>query len=203
MFDEQLRTTKERVTARLVAKIVARVTVSPTFVSFVGLLFGLGAAFAAAKGSMFASVALWVANRACDGLDGELARAQQRSSRFGGYVDLLFDVIVYAAVPFGIAWHIDTRSIWIAYGFIVSTFYVNTLSWNVISTLTSGDDNTKAPRRRTAVAMPSGLIEGAETIVAYIVFLLLPTRSAVLFTVFAILVAVTITQRTWWAFRHL
>ncbi len=218
MFDERLRGTKERVTARF----AANKSVSPLAVSLVGLLFGLAAALAAARGLQPASVSLWIANRVCDGFDGELARSQQRTSHFGGYVDLLFDVIVYAAVPFGIAWSVDTRSIWIAYGIMVAAFYINTLSWNVIGTLTSSgrprslEQPTKHPAellaeqptqpgvvRRTSVAMPSGLIEGGETIVAYIVFLLYPSRGAILFAAFAILVGLTIVQRSRWAFRHL
>lgn len=49
---------------------------SPTAVTIAGLVLGLLAAVAAACGSFLCALALWLANRLCDGLDGGLARAQ-------------------------------------------------------------------------------------------------------------------------------
>ncbi len=51
--------------------------------------------------------------------------------------------------------------------------------------------------------MPSGLIEGAETVVFYCLFLLWPGQVVGLFCVFAALVLVTVGQRLVWAARTL
>ncbi len=57
---------------------------SPNTFTFIGLLVGLGAAFAAASGSYSLGVVLWILNRLLDGLDGEIARASGRQSDLGG-----------------------------------------------------------------------------------------------------------------------
>ena len=51
--------------------------------------------------------------------------------------------------------------------------------------------------------MPTALIEGTETVVAYTLFILLPEQSTLLFAVFGTLVWITVLQRTLWAIRHL
>ena len=56
--------------------------------------------------------------------------------------------------------------------------------------------------RLTAIGMPAGLIEGAETIVFYTLFFLLPAYVGWLFLLMAALVLVTAAQRIWWTYRH-
>lgn len=51
--------------------------------------------------------------------------------------------------------------------------------------------------------MPNGLIEGAETILFYCLFLLFPTALTFLFWTMSVLVFVTMLQRFVWARRHL
>ena len=51
--------------------------------------------------------------------------------------------------------------------------------------------------------MPSGLVEGIETILFYSLFLLLPNRLVPLFTIMTVLVMLTVLQRIAWAMRVL
>ena len=74
---------------------------SPNLISLVALVFGLGAAIAAARAEWGLGLALWLANRVTDGLDGTVARVAERQSDFGGYLDILLDFVVYAAIPVG------------------------------------------------------------------------------------------------------
>jgi hypothetical protein len=55
----------------------------------------------------------------------------------------------------------------------------------------------------TSVTMPAGLIEGAETIVFYTLFLLFPNALVLLFSLMATLVLVTASQRVGWALWHM
>ena len=84
---------------------------------------------AAAAGFVVVAVVLWLLNRALDGLDGAIARARGRGSDLGGYLDMLADVVVYAAVPLGVAVSVDTRSGWMAAAVLLGSFYVNAVSW--------------------------------------------------------------------------
>lgn len=55
----------------------------------------------------------------------------------------------------------------------------------------------------TSVTMPTGLVEGAETIVLYTIFLLFPGALVPIFVLMAGLVLITVGQRLIWAVRHL
>jgi hypothetical protein len=55
----------------------------------------------------------------------------------------------------------------------------------------------------TTITMPAGLIEGAETIVFYTLFLVFPDHAALLFQVMAVAVLFTAAQRLVWAIRTL
>ncbi len=55
----------------------------------------------------------------------------------------------------------------------------------------------------TTIAMPSGLIEGTETIVFFSLFLLFDSWLLSLMNLMAVLVAFNIVQRMHWAVAHL
>jgi phosphatidylglycerophosphate synthase len=67
-----------------------------------GCLLGLAAALAVAAGQFYIALALLIANRIADGLDGAIARATRPTDR-GAFLDIALDFLVYAAVPLGFA----------------------------------------------------------------------------------------------------
>ena len=73
--------------------------VSPNTISILALLFGLAAAVAAYLARDVSAVVLWLINRTLDGLDGTHARINNLQSDFGGYLDIVLDFVVYAAIP--------------------------------------------------------------------------------------------------------
>lgn len=202
MLDERLRPVKDRVARPVVGRIAPHVT--PGALTVGALLVGLGAASASASGLVVASVVLWWASRLLDGLDGPVARARGASSDLGGYLDLLGDTVVYAAIPIGVAVSVDESAVWIATAVMLATFYVNLVSWMFLSALVErhGADRAAA-RRTTSIVMPPGWIEGTETMLAFTVLLAWPSRAAWWCGVFAALVAATAVQRVVWARRNL
>ena len=99
MFDATLRQAKDRVGAPLALRLGA---VSPNAVSIGGFVVGLIAAWQASQGNGVAAVTLWLFSRILDGLDGLIARLHGKQSDFGGYLDIVLDFVVYAAVPIGL-----------------------------------------------------------------------------------------------------
>jgi phosphatidylglycerophosphate synthase len=202
VIDRALRRHKEMVLAPI-ARLTPR-GVHPSAITAVALVPGLGAAVAAAAGEPALAVALWLVNRLLDGLDGTLARHSGRQSDLGAYADILLDVIVYAAVPLGIAAGQDSRAAWIAAAALLASFYVNAISWSYLSALLEGRGaGTSARGELTAVTMPGGLIEGAETVVLLGVALAVPDWSVTVMWAMAVGVAVSVAQRAVWATRHL
>ena len=75
---------------------------SANALTMIGLLVGLAAAGAISQRAYALALALIVANRILDGLDGAVARVRGPSD-FGGYLDSLCDFAFYVAVPLGFA----------------------------------------------------------------------------------------------------
>lgn len=202
MFDELLRALKDRLLAPLARRAGPRL--SPTLVTLVALAVGVGAAWLAARGQYGAALACWLANRALDGFDGALARAHGRQGDWGGYLDLVCDFVVYAAIPIGLAVAADDRRVALAALALVSAFYVNAASWMYLAAVLERRGAGAAARgERTTVTMPPGLVAGAETVLFYALFLLFPGRLPALFAVMTALVAATVVQRLAWARRAL
>jgi phosphatidylglycerophosphate synthase len=199
MFDTPLRKIKDQVGAPL-ARSLSRV--SPITVSLIGLVIALLAAWSAYRQIYFAAFALWIFNRVLDGLDGLLARLHNKQSDFGGYVDILTDFIAYAALPIGLVAGSPSSERYLALSFLLASFYINTASWMYLAAILEkrsmhGDDT------QTTIVMPAGIIGGFETIIAFSIFTLFPVHIALLYSIFGILVFITIIQRLIWAKRNL
>jgi phosphatidylglycerophosphate synthase len=194
MIDRALRRRAQIALAPLVRATPRRV--HPTAVTAAAVVPGVGAAVAAGAGLPALAVALWLANRVLDGLDGAIARTTGRGSDLGGYADILLDVVVYAAVVLGIAVGQDSRAGWVAAAALLATFYVNAISWSYLSALLERRGAGAAARGdATAVTMPPGLVEGAETIVLFTVALAVPGWSVAVMWVMAGAVLVGVAQR--------
>jgi phosphatidylglycerophosphate synthase len=202
MIDKALREPKELAMALVVRGPIRRL--HPTVVTVLAAGFGVAAALAAWQGSYLPALSLWAANRVLDGLDGTLARITGRQSDLGAYLDIVLDHLVYAAIPFGLAVAAGTPAALLALAALLSSFYVNAASWMYLAALLEKRSaGAAASGELTGVTMPTGIIEGAETVVFYTLFLLLPGATAPLFWLMAALVAITAAQRVLWAIRTL
>ena len=201
MMDKALRIPKERVLQPLIKPLAK---VSPTLLTFIGLGVGLAAAGAAALAQPYLALGLWIANRIIDGLDGELARATERQSDLGGYLDIMTDLTIYAAIPLGLTVAQASFGNWLALAVLLSLFYINAGSWMFLSALLEKrKQGAFVHSERTSITMPTGIVEGAETVIFYSLFLIFPSYLSVLFWVLSILVVLTILQRLWWAQKNL
>lgn len=203
MLDAVVRPLKDAVLAPLA---VAAARVPPLVITVAALACGLGAAAAAAAGAFRAGLLLWIANRVLDGLDGTVARRAGSQSDAGGYLDIVADFIVYAAVPLGIATGLAAAGteVWAVTAFLLASFYVNAATWLYLSALLEKRRaGARATHEQTSVTMPDGLIAGTETALFFGLFLLLPARVQVLFPLMAGLVLVTAAQRMVTGLRRL
>ena len=198
MFDEPLRRFKDRVGRPLADRLSG---VSPLAISALALVIGLLASFAAYKIHYATALALWLLNRILDGLDGLIARLHHRQSDFGGYVDILTDFAVYAALPIGLVVGSPSIERYLALSVLLASFYINAASWMYLAALLE-KRAARVAGTQTAIVMPAGIIGGFESIIAYGIFLLFPAHITVLFSIFAALVIVTIIQRLIWAWKN-
>lgn len=205
MFDNYLRGVKDRIGEPLAARADH---ISPNTITLAAFAVGLLAAIFAARSLYLWALGLWLLNRLLDGLDGLVARVQQKQSDFGGYLDILLDFGVYAALPIGLVMSAPTLDRYGALVFMLAAFYVNSASWMYLAAVLEKRSaqsvrDVAAPRGLTTVVMPSGLIGAVETLIAYCVFLLWPNTIEVWYSVFGGLVLFTVAQRLVWARRVL
>ncbi len=170
---------------------LARRGVTPGAVTGAGVLVGVGACVAAALAAWWLALALWLANRALDGLDGAIARASGGGSDLGGLLDFVADFVVYGGFVVGVAIAVpDAR---IACTVLLAAYLLNSVAQLSFASLVErrrlpfGDERS--------LRFTSGLTEGTETIVAYAAFCVVPRHAAVVAWVFAGMVLLTVAQR--------
>jgi len=193
VIDRWLRQPKERLLVPLARGPLRGV--SPTMLTVAACALGLLGAVAAAQRAYPLALGLWLANRALDGLDGTVARAQGKQTDFGGYLDIVLDTVVYAALPLGLALGVDTRVGYLCLALLIGSFYINAVSWLYQSALLEKFQRGAL----TTLTIPTGLVEGTETVAFYCLFIIFPGALPALFGAMAGLVAITVAQRLWWA----
>ena len=176
----------------------------PAGATLIAFFFGLLAAGLLARQWYAWGFLGWFLNRLFDGLDGSLAREQDAASDFGGYLDIVLDFAVYAAIPLGLALGQPAAANFVALALLLASFYVNAASWIYLAALLEKrQQGAVAQGQLTAVTMPAGIIGGGETILFYTAFIFWPGHLALLFGVMAALVLATVGQRLIWARRRL
>jgi phosphatidylglycerophosphate synthase len=148
-----------------------------------GCLLGLAAALAVAAGQFYVALALLIANRIADGLDGAIARATRPTDR-GAFLDIALDFLVYAAVPLGFAaWSPHANAF--AAAFLLASFVANGSAFLAFSTLAEKRGIKTSRQGQKSIYYLAGLAEGFETIAFMIAFCLFPTAFPILAIIFA------------------
>lgn len=124
-------------------------------------------------------------NRLLDGLDGAVAR-QGSPTVFGGYLDIVCDMVFYAAVPLGFAFAHPDNAVWAA--LLLASFVCTCASFLGRAAMARQRSEPNDGRRGAkSFFYAAGLIEGTETILAFAVFCLLPMAFPWLAAAFAVL----------------
>lgn len=200
MRDSVLREQKDKLMLPVAEQLFS--AIHPNVLSFIALGIGLLSAVAIWQQAYWAGLGFWILNRVIDGLDGLVARVHHKQSDFGGFLDLLLDFVIYLAIPLALtAANPTLLNMWACLA-LLSSYIINLLSWTTLSALLE-KHKLQTSGRLTSIEMPTGLVEGAETIAFYTLFLLLPTHLAPLFLMMAVLVFFTASQRIWWAYHNL
>jgi phosphatidylglycerophosphate synthase len=202
VFDGYLRNLKDLLLAPVARALGSGI--SPTTITCIAFVAGLGCVAAILVGSDGVALALWIGNRVLDGLDGTQARVHRRDTHFGAYIDIVLDFIVYAAIPTAMAARHGSEAVAFAGMVLVGAFYVNAASWMYLAALLEQRHLGAAARgESTTIAMPEGVIGGAETVGFYVAFFLWPAQQRVLFLTMAALVLLNVVIRLVWARRIL
>jgi phosphatidylglycerophosphate synthase len=91
--------------SRPIARVFAHTPVTPNQVSIAAFAMGLAALALLAIGRNIEAAVLIQSSSIVDGVDGDLARAKNAASTFGGLFDAVLDRYADAAIAGGMAWH--------------------------------------------------------------------------------------------------
>ena len=178
----------------LAGRVLARNGVQADAVTAFGLVLGRGCAAAIWLGFDMLALALLLAGRLCDGLDGAVAAARQRTDR-GGFLDIVCDFVFYGAVVLAFALR-DPAANAVPAAVLLFSFYVNAATFLAYAAIAAKRGLETTSRGHKTIYFTAGLAEGSETIAVFIAMLLLPEWFAVLAYGFAALVLVTALSRS-------
>lgn len=172
---------------------LARRGISADQVTWTGFLLGLAAAAAIALEAYGAGLALVLASRLCDGLDGAVARHGGASDR-GGFLDIVLDFAFYGLVPVAFALARPPANA-LAAAVLLFSFYVNGASFLAYAVMAAKRGWSGGQRGPKSLYFTAGLAEATETIAVFALMCLLPGFFAPLAYGFAALTLVTASAR--------
>lgn len=172
---------------------LARVGVGANAVTLAGIALGLAAGAAIAQGHFTIGLALIVANRLLDGLDGAVARAT-RLTDFGGFLDIVGDFVFYVTVP--VAFGLAAPDNLLPALLLVASFALTGTSFLAFAAMAGKRGLETTAHGRKSFFYNTGLAEGAETIAAFIAMALMPQHFGTIALGYAALCIATVFQRT-------
>lgn len=193
MFDARLRPIIDPPLDRM-ARLLVRLGVTANQLTVAGLVLGLAAAGAILAGLFWLAFVLVLINRLLDGLDGPVARAADAASDLGGFLDITFDFVFYAAVPLAFVLRAPADNA-VAGALLIASFYLNGAAFLAFAAVAARRGlETRAQGRKTIYYL-AGLAEGAETVFAFALMCLLPGAFAIIAMVFAAVCFVSASAR--------
>ena len=175
------------------AQRLVRAGVGADAVTFAGFALGLAAALAIALQQPLAGLALLLASRLCDGLDGAVARLTQPTDR-GAFLDITLDFLFYASIPLAFAVAAPQAN-GLAAAVLLAAFVGTGSSFLAFAVLAErrGLKSTDFPAK--GLYYLGGLTEATETLVCFALMCLFPERFALWAYGFAALCALTTVTR--------
>ena len=179
-----------------VGRSLARRDIDATTVTLAGAAAGLLAAGTIAMGWYQFGLILFALNRLCDGLDGAVARATHATD-FGGFLDIVVDFVIYAALAgaFALA---DPHHATVAVLLMVAFAGTGT-SFLAFASI-AAKRGLEAHAEKSLFYL-SGLTEGTETIIFFMIVCLWPEWFNTAGLVFVLACWVTVGQRIVAAYR--
>ena len=176
---------------------LARDGFSANDVTLIGLGLGLFSAALICFGWTSLALVPLLISRLADGLDGAVARATQTTD-FGGYLDIAADFLFYGAIPMAFVFF-DPATNGAAGAFLLTAFYFNGTSFLGFAILAEKNGMETSAQGVKSLYYSNGILEGAETIIFFVLLCCVPGAFAPLAWIFGALCFATATLRIYGA----
>lgn len=157
--------------------------------TWAGFVLGVAAAVAITQQAYLVGLALMLASRLCDGLDGAVARLTRPTDR-GAFLDIALDFVFYALVPLAFAVADPARNA-LAAAVLLAAFIGTGSSFLAFALLAERRGLSSAAYPAKGIFYLGGLTEGSETLIAFAAMCLWPQAFSWIAGVFAALCALT------------
>ena len=200
MLDRAIQSAIQPLLTRAAHRLVAAGIGADT-ITVSGFAVGMAAAGAIALQAYLVGLALLLASRLMDGLDGAVARATQPTDR-GGFLDITLDFLFYASIPLAFAVANPAQNALPA-AVLLAAFMGTASSFLAFAVVAEkrGLASTAFPNK--SFYFLGGLTEATETIVAFAAMCLWPAMFAPIAYGFAVLCAITAAMRIGWGWQRL
>lgn len=174
-------------------RALAGMGVTANILTFAGLALGLGGAVAISFGEIWLGLALIIANRVLDGLDGAVARATAPTP-LGGYFDIVADFAFYVSIPlgFGVMAGENTLPALV----LVASFVLTGVSFLAFAVIAAERGARSEAHGKKSFFYSTGLAEGTETIAVFIIMCVFPAWFGIIAYAYAGLCVLTVFQRS-------
>ena len=162
-------------------------------VTWLGFALGAACALAIALQWYAAGLALMLASRLCDGLDGPLARLTLPTDR-GAFLDIALDFLFYASIPLAFA-VADPAARGLPAATLLAAFIGTGSSFLAFAVFAERRGLHSDAYPRKGIFYLGGLAEASETLICFVWMCVWPAHFALWAYGFALLCAVTIVTR--------
>lgn len=176
-----------------IAGLLVRAGVGADTVTLVGFGLGIAGAGAIAFGAFGTGLALLLASRLLDGLDGAVARRTTPTDR-GAFLDIALDFLFYASVPLAFAL-VDPAANALAAAVLLAAFVGTGSTFLAFAALAARRGLRSAAYPDKGLYYLGGLTEATETLACFVAMCLWPASFAALAYGFSVLCALTLGAR--------
>jgi phosphatidylglycerophosphate synthase len=184
-----------------IARGLVRASIGADAITWFGFGLGMAAAVLIARAEPLPGLALLLASRLMDGLDGAVARLTAPTDR-GAFLDITLDFLFYASIPlaFAIA---DPAANALAAAVLLAAFMGTASSFLAFAVLAERRGLKSEDYPQKGIYYLGGLTEATETLACFVLMCLWPRHFALWAYGFAVLCALTIVMRLLGGWRAL
>jgi phosphatidylglycerophosphate synthase len=199
MLDRAIQSAIKPLLTRAARQLVAA-GIGADAITVTGFVVGMAAAGAIAFQAYLTGLALLLASRLMDGLDGAVARATQPTDR-GGFLDITLDFLFYASIPLAFAIANPAQNALPA-AVLLAAFIGTASSFLAFAIVAEKHrlESTAFPDK--SFYFLGGLTEATETLIAFAAMCLWPAAFALIAYGFAVLCGITIAMRIGWGWQR-
>ena len=176
--------------SKSIVSLALRLSLRPNHVTLIGFFISFTSVYFIIYHHFIMAICMWWVGRICDAFDGIIARGTGQESIFGGFLDLVLDMLVYSSIVVSFAFIFPQSSILFL---IILVGYV--LSITTALALGELQQRFQILNDNRSLSLASGLAEAGETGIYYTLVLLFPDYINLFSIIWIIVLTISVTAR--------